>query len=48
MFWLVSDAAFGRGVGLTIQTFGGFELAYRKATADEVVLAHSFDPAKAG
>lgn len=32
-----------RPSGLAINSFGGFEIAYRKDTADEKVLQHSFD-----
>lgn len=38
---------FGRRIdqpsGIAIDSFGGFEIAYRKDTADEAVIEHSFD-----
>jgi FkbM family methyltransferase len=36
-----SDTAIGRA--LDIRSFGGFEIAYRRGTTDEDVIAHSFD-----
>jgi FkbM family methyltransferase len=34
---------YGRPSGLKLEWFGGFQIAYRKDTADEAVIAHSFD-----
>lgn len=37
------EGAPDRPAGLAIGSFGGFEVAYRKGTADEEVIKHSFD-----
>jgi FkbM family methyltransferase len=43
--WLPTstDRGLDRPSGVAIGTFGGFEIAYRKGTADEAVIRHSFD-----
>ncbi len=42
-FRLSAGRALDRSSNLAIGSFGGFEIAYRKDTADEVVIEHSFD-----
>jgi len=43
MVRLLNETAITCGSVLQIRSFGRFEIAYRKKTADESVLAHSFD-----
>jgi FkbM family methyltransferase len=40
---VLRNVFYDRPSELNIGTFGGFQVAYRKGTADEVVIAHSFD-----
>src|SRR5207244_8461009 len=40
---IVNRRASDSASAIAIESFGGFEVAFRKGTADELVIGHSFD-----